>query len=180
MRSRHSPRITLSIIALCLGLGVSPSIATATTVVPVTIEDLARQSEDIALVRVLQRSSHWSGRLIVTDNDTEVLIPFQGTLASHNRVVIRLAGGTVGTVREVIPDAPEMVPGSTYLVFLRGGTDGVRYVSHLTAAVVQVTPRTDGTTLDARLPVGLLSPSPRLDGFIPFETIIPRLRGLSR
>ena len=170
-----------ALLALALALALSaPAASLATTTVAVTVEELARQSDDVALVRVLQRSSRWEGRFIVTDHEVEVLAVSRGALREGSRVVVRLAGGAVGRVAQVIPDAPEMVPGGNYLVFLRGGADGARFVSHMTAAVVPVTVRADRSGLDATVPPTLLTTGPRTGAPEALDPILARVRGAAR
>lgn len=172
-------RRALAAAALALALS-APVTARATTVVPVTVEELTRQSDDVALVRVLQRSSRWEGRFIVTDHEVEVLAVSRGGLTQGDRAVIRLAGGTVGRIGQVIPEAPEMVPGGTYLVFLRGGGDGARFVAHLTAAVVPVSARADRSGLDAAVPPTLLTTGPRTGAPEPLEPLLTRVQAVAR
>ena len=57
---------------LALALSVAPMAARATTVVPVTAEELTQRSDEVVLATVRASSSRWERGLIVTDHELTV------------------------------------------------------------------------------------------------------------
>lgn len=124
-------------LALAAALAL-PAASYATTVHPVSVAELTRGSDDVVLATVRRSMSHWEEGFIVTDHEIEVVSALKGRLASRALVMVRLAGGTVGSISQMIPEAPSLEVGRTYVLFLAGGVSTVRYLAHLTAAVVPV------------------------------------------
>jgi hypothetical protein len=122
-------------------------VATATTVVPVTVETLARRSDAVLVVTPRSATPQWVGGTIVTDYDLEVQNVVQGTLSSGAHVTLRTPGGVVGRIGQQIPGVPSLETGRPYLVFLARDRDGsgLYFLAHLTAAVLPVVAAPDGT-----------------------------------
>jgi hypothetical protein len=129
-------RALLAVLALAPALAARP--AHATTVVPVTVEDLARRADEMVVATPRAARAFWLGSHIVTDVELEVQTTARGTLAPRARVTVRLPGGVVGRLGQVVPGVPELAISRPYLVFLTraGDVPGIFYLAHLTAAVL--------------------------------------------
>lgn len=112
--------------------------ARATVVVPVTAEALTRRSDDVVIATVRRSSSQWDGGHIVTDHEVDVLTALKGRLPPRSLVLVRTPGGVVGGIGQYIPGAPSLEQGRSYVLFLSGGVGSVRYLAHLTAAVMAI------------------------------------------
>jgi len=119
-------------------LGLAPAAASATTIVPITTEELTRRSDEVLVATVRASTSRWEHGLIVTDHELLVEASIRGRTLVRSTVFVRTPGGVVGRIAQTIPDAPMLEVGRSYLFFLSGGVGQVRYLAHLTAAVVPV------------------------------------------
>lgn len=126
--------------------------AGATTIVPVTLEELTRRSELVVLGTVREVSSRWRGRFIVTDCGVSVDLSLKGELAVGERVGVRVAGGEVDGIGQMIPDAPMPERGASYVFFLQGREEGMRLLAHMTAAALPVTLGPDGAMVVGTAP----------------------------
>lgn len=169
--------------ALALLVGLAPVAARATTVVPVTTEELAQRSDDVVVATVVRSASRWEQGLIVTDHELVVDAAVRGGALPRSTVFVRTPGGTVGRVAQVIPDAPSLEVGRSYVFFLSGGVGTVRYLAHLTAAVVPVE-ATAGGALVARPSTALLTGAPRASAAppapVPLPAMLDRVRSVPR
>lgn len=145
-------RAALALVAVLL----APAAARATTVIPVTTEELTRRSDEVIVATVRASTSRWDGGLIVTDHELVVGATVRGDAPPGATVFVRTPGGTVGRLAQVVPDAPTLEVGSTYVFFLAGGVGRVRFLAHLTAAVVPVR-AAPGVGLVAQPPSSLLT-----------------------
>jgi len=131
------PTLRAAVVAMALTL--APSLAPAVTARRVSVTELTRASDDVVVGTVRRSVSRWEGRFIVTDHEVELGAVLKGRLAPRAVVVVRVAGGVVGRIGQQVPGAPSLADGGTYLLFLAGGVSDVRYLAHMTAAVVPVT-----------------------------------------
>ena len=143
-----SRRVLFALIASAtISLDPLPRSAHATTVVPVTIETLARRADEVLIVTPRHATSAWFGRVIDTDYDLEVQTVVRGASVAGAHVTLRAPGGVVGSIGQQIPGVPALEINRPYVVFLSRASDvpGVFYLTHLTAAVLPVTAASDGT-----------------------------------
>lgn len=142
----RSMRVRSWILLVVLGL-VVPAVAWATTVVPVTVEELARRADEVVIATPRASRSQWIGGLIFTDVDVEVHATLRGALAPGSRVMLRIPGGVVGQIGQQVPGVPELDPGQPYVMFLSRAPDrvGMYYLAHLTAAVMRLANTSGGT-----------------------------------
>lgn len=122
------------LLAGALALG-APGVG-ATTVVPVTVEALTRQSDEVIVASVMHATSRWQGGMIVTDHTLRVAAVFKGAVALQSELVVTVAGGVVGRVAQHVAEVPVPVVGQSYVWFVQRGEGGARYLAHMTAAVV--------------------------------------------
>ncbi len=161
-------------LALTLGLCLSSTGSTilyapaveATTVVAVTVEQLTSQSDVVLVARVGTSHSQWRGRVITTDVDLVVNHSLKGGLLPGAHLTLRLPGGDVGNISQVLHGAPSVQQDETVVVFLRRAPEAnipVFYLTHLTASVLRtsiapgqgtvlVQPSAEGMTLSS--PIG--------------------------
>jgi len=125
-------------------LGLAPAAASATTVVPITTEELTRRSDEVLVATVRASTSRWERGLIVTDHELVVEASIRGRAVVRSTIFVRTPGGVVGRIAQAVPDAPMLELNRSYLFFLSGGVGQVRYLAHLTAAVVPVEATTRG------------------------------------
>jgi hypothetical protein len=144
---------------LLAALTLTPGLASALTTRRVTLAELTRTSDDVVLGTVRRSVGRWEGNFIVTDHEVELHAVLKGRLSPRSVVLLRVAGGEVGRIGQHIPGAPSLEVGATYLLFLSGGLANVRYLAHMTAAVVPMTLDASGT-LQARAPESLALGAP--------------------
>jgi hypothetical protein len=143
-------------IFLAIFLGVVP-MAHATSSRPTDVAELTRTSDEVIIGTVRRSHSLWDEGFIVTDHELEVLAAIKGRAPIRSTMVVRVAGGVVGRIGQTIPGAPTLQDGRTYVLFLAGGVSNIRYLAHMTAAVVPVTADAQGrvqATLPETLYVG--------------------------
>lgn len=153
-----------------LGLLIRRLPAGATTVVPITLDALTQRSELVLLGTVRGAVSQWSGRFIVTDCEVEAEVVLKGELAVHARVPVRVAGGEVDGIGQMIPDAPMPERGQTYVFFLQGREEGRRLLAHMTAAVLPITLDPGGEMLIGSAP-GLVTARSGTRGLAPMPSM---------
>src|SRR5680860_106244 len=108
------------LIALCLGLlllvVIAAPQAAATTVVPLSLDELVEAADSIAVVRVSSSAPREKAGEIETAADLRVLRILKGNAADARRALT--PGGTLGGRTMVVPGAPELRPGEKALLFL--------------------------------------------------------------
>jgi hypothetical protein len=145
-RVRSSRRLAALVVASALVF--APLRAQATTVVPITVEALARRADDVLVVTPRSATSHWMGREIVTDYDLVVESVIRGNLQPGAHVTLRAPGGVVDRIGQQVPGVMRLETGRPYLVFLSRAEDGavgIHYLTHLTASILPLTAESDGT-----------------------------------
>jgi hypothetical protein len=159
------PMLAASALLLC----VHPPAASATTVVPITLEALAQRSDAVIVARVLEArvfARNRAGRVrLSTDVTLEVSACLRGALRPRQRVTLRLPGGATSTVVEEVIGVPELHTGDTVLAFLSSARDHdptLFYLAHLTAALAALSVDARGEVVVARAPEGaIVSGEPR-------------------
>lgn len=160
--------------ALAVALALTPSLAPAITARRVSVPELTRSSDDVVVGTVRRSVSRWEGRFIVTDHEVVLSAVLKGRLSPRATVVVRVAGGVVGRIGQHVPGAPSLEDGATYLLFLAGGVSDVRYLAHMTAAVVPVTVDATGT-VQARAPESMTAGA----ATIPLERLAGAVRAVT-
>ena len=123
VRTAVRARLARAFFSLLLLLVPLARDLSASTVIPLTLGDLVRESEAIVVTSVVSAQSRWldaSHRVIVTDCrvtvDDAVAGPAPGTT-----VVLTFWGGTIGTESQAIAGMPIPRAGERFLMFLRRG-----------------------------------------------------------
>ncbi|MBI2205680.1 MAG: matrixin family metalloprotease [Candidatus Rokubacteria bacterium] len=129
MHTYGAPVAAVILVGLCV-LYAGP--ATATTVVPLSDERLARDAVAIAIGEVAAIDTYWDAprRQIFTVIRLAIGEWLKGDLATP-QVTLRLPGGSLGGARAWIEGSPEFRRGERVLVFLGTNADGTLRVAHL-------------------------------------------------
>jgi hypothetical protein len=169
----HAAALTAT---LALAALATPA-AHATTVVPTTVEDLARRSDEVFVATPRAAQSHWLGHRIVTDYDLEVQTTVRGALASGAHVTLRLPGGVVGRVGQQVPGVLAPETGRAYMFFVQRAPDvpDTYYVTHLTASVLPLAVAPSGAVTVMPAPEGMVVPraNPTGGDATPVTTMAP-------
>jgi hypothetical protein len=105
-----------------LGLALSLAAAApaaATTVLPATVEELARASDAVVRGVVESRATRPAagGRLLYTFVEVRTAELWRG--AAAGRVTVRVPGGARGRIAQRVAGAPALAPGDEVVLFLR-------------------------------------------------------------
>ena len=115
-----------SLAAVLMAVLAAP--AGATTLIRMSLEDLVAANSRIVVGEVVDLRSYWNhdGSLILTDVRFSATDTFKGQ--GDMDITITLPGGTIGDQTNVMVGAAELVPGESYVLFLRqiGLPGGVR------------------------------------------------------
>lgn len=106
-----------ALAALAAALAGAP--AGATTLIRMGLEDLVASNAVVVVGEILEAESRWNedASFIVTDVQLAVHEVVKGRL-SEKEVTITLPGGRIGNRTHVVVGAAELVPGSSYVLFL--------------------------------------------------------------
>jgi len=112
----------VSLLCITLVIGLAPPVGAS--VMPLTVEEMAKLSDRIVLVRTVETESHWTGAdaargpayQIETTVRLEVLNAIKGTAGSDLTLV--LPGGKVGDLTLSLDSVPAFLPGETSILFL--------------------------------------------------------------
>jgi hypothetical protein len=97
-------------------LAMSAAVTSATPLVRIPFEDLARQSTAVARLRCIGSQSHWDGRETWTETRFEVLELDKGLLSGL--VSVRMVGGRAGHLHSRVEGVPSFRPGEEVYLFL--------------------------------------------------------------
>ncbi len=105
------------LLALCCVLIVAS--AWATTVIPQTIEQLARNSSDVVEAQAIETHPEWNaeGKIIYTVTRFKVMKGLKGSAPSE--VVVRQMGGSLGGVTQKVAGIRHFTVGQQAVLFLR-------------------------------------------------------------
>lgn len=106
--------------SLFVGLSL-PRAGLATVVVPMTIEDMTKESECVVRGRVVSSESAWDREhsKIYTSTEVTVLDPIHVTSGVPTKVVVRTLGGEVGSIGMKVAGTERFVLNEEVLLFLR-------------------------------------------------------------
>lgn len=120
-RRSHFVVVATAVIMLLVG-----STAFATSVLKMSLRDLAKNSDSIVLARVEDESARYdANKEIYTYITLRVLDPVKGMKAEHGKkatahemITIRQIGGVVGNIASIVPGMPKFTKGEEVVVFL--------------------------------------------------------------
>lgn len=150
----HRTLAPFALVALALTLGLAIP-AAATTIVPVSDEDLALSSQVIVEGRVVAADGSWDAErsavfTYVTFDVTRVL---KGDVAV-GRIVIKQRGGAAADGLTVVFGAPTWEPGTDMLLYLTQNEDGTLRVAHLSLGSFHVVADAAGRRFVVRAAAG--------------------------
>lgn len=115
----------------------------ASVVVPMTLEQLAREARVIVDARVM--SVHVTGDTGRLERVVSLRVLSRWKGEADDVVHVRLPGGTLGRTATLVPGAPTMRDAERFVLFLDDAPRGGYYVLGLYQGAWRVTPSTDGT-----------------------------------
>jgi hypothetical protein len=120
------------------------SMAHATIMLRRSVDDLARESDVVAVATAGASHASWVGGHIVTDVALQVERTMRGVTESAT-VTLRLPGGIIGDVGQRVEGAATLNAGARYVVFLHRETPG-RYVTvAMSQGVLPIAASSDGS-----------------------------------
>jgi hypothetical protein len=127
-------RLVLTLV-ICCGWALP---AVATTVVPLSFEQLVNESSSVVYGRVTEVRSQWTDdrRFIESIVSIEILKGMKG--GARNTVSITVPGGQVGRYLNVIPGAPVFTTGDLAVFFLTAHGPRLPVTTGLTQGVYRV------------------------------------------
>lgn len=97
---------------------MGPGTANATTVLKLSMKDLARKSDAVVVARVEDAVARYdTDKEIYTYITLKVLDPVKGS-RKDDLITIRQLGGTVGQIASIVPGMPTFAKGEEVVVFL--------------------------------------------------------------
>ncbi len=105
-------------ILFIMGLALAALVANATTLVPLSFNELAQQSVAVARLRCLNSETLWDRGEIWTDTHFEVVERHKGAL--QNTVTVRTLGGRSGNFHSHVDGVPAFRTGEEVYLFLWG------------------------------------------------------------
>lgn len=111
----QAPRIgAVLLLVAAFGAGA----ASATTMVPESLENLATLSDAVVHATTLDTHAEWRGRMIVTVVHVRVSEALLGRVSAGEQLAVIAPGGTVGDRQLIVDGAPRFAPGEDVVVFL--------------------------------------------------------------
>jgi hypothetical protein len=124
-------RRLLSLALLIAAVGLN-----AATLIQLSLDDMIVQSTSIVRGRVGTGYTAFSGGVIYTHYSVQVLEQLKGTGAGV--VDVAVPGGALNGLQQTFSGAPELRPGSEYVLFLWTGKSGTTQVIGLTQGLFSV------------------------------------------
>jgi len=115
MRMQSSSSISFRTIAFAFALIITFASGARATTVPLTFDEIVTKSDVVARVTVVEASSRWVGRRIITFHELRVDEVLHGATASRT-VTLAVPGGVVDGIGQRVFGAPELRKGSSYVL----------------------------------------------------------------
>jgi hypothetical protein len=128
-------RRNVSIVMISLWLAIP---GYATTVVPLTFEQLVNESQSVVYGRVSDVRAQWTAdrRFIESVVTIEILHGIKGS--ARESIAFTVPGGQVGRYLNVIPGAPSFAPGDMAVFFLKARGAQLPVTTGLTQGIYRV------------------------------------------
>jgi hypothetical protein len=139
---RKLPALAVALLVLAFGAG-------ATTLVHMSLEDMAAAASVVARVRCLGNDARWENGQIWTFTSFEVMETLKGS--APRLITVRLIGGQVAHLRMRVEAVPRFAPGEEAYLFLEPSPLGELTVTSWaqgTFRVRQVSPKVEMVTQD--------------------------------
>jgi hypothetical protein len=135
-------RVLAGIVAFC-------SVAAATTLQQLTIDQMIQQSTAIVRVKVTGSAPVARGSVIYTQYQFTLLETLKsgqnGTFSA-----VSVPGGAMGTIRQMVAGAPSLASGQEYVIFLWTSKSGLTQVIGLSQGLFTVLQDSAGTSVLVR------------------------------
>lgn len=140
-------RLPVRIALFSLACLLAHSVAHATTLVRLSLDQLATGANAVARVRCLSVESHWEGGSIWTITTAEVVEVMKGN--PPHQILVRLPGGRVGHFTASVDGAPRFHPGDEAVLFLSDSPAGGYAVAGWAEGTFRISrdPRTGAETV---------------------------------
>ncbi len=140
---RHRPALTYAIVLLASTLFVSLFPAGALAAKPASLYDLSTRNSTILTGKVVDSHSYWNsdGSWIVTDYRVSPGQVIKGAVMEQE-LILTMIGGRVGETTVLIPGAPLLEIGKSYLLFVNEmdlpGAAGAKTLTNHTQSVFDI------------------------------------------
>lgn len=140
--TRRMPRsfraVLLSAVSLCLICGLAVRPARATTVAPLSFEELVRQSSSVVYARVIDVQGQWSDdrRRIDSLVTVAVIKGLKGSATAE--LTLTVPGGQIGRYLNLMPGAPSFARGDLAVLFLTASGPRLPVTTGFTQGIYRV------------------------------------------
>ena len=125
IRSRVIQSFCLAVLATCC----SASIAMATTLVRLSLEQMSQASTAIVRGRATRQDTYWNPQHTQVVTDTTIAVESVVKGQPPRTLVVEQPGGTIGNFHEYVAGTVRFRPEASYLLFLEPAGDGpARYL----------------------------------------------------
>ena len=131
--------LTLAILA------ATTTVSQATTLERLSMNDMTDKSHVVVRATVLSSGAEYTNGSVTTHYHLSVSEVWKGAFSSQFDLFV--PGGRAGGIRELVPGAPVLAPGSEYVVFLWIGPSGRPQIIGLSQGLFNVTKDAAGTML---------------------------------
>jgi len=137
-RRRIRRRLGVPALGLTLALTLTPSMLSASIVVPATLDELSTEADLVVHGRVagVETRQAPETRRVERVVTIDVLRSLKGSAEGH--VFVVLPGGTYGRYRTIVPGVPELTAGEEVVLFLRTSAAGVPQLVGLSQGLLRV------------------------------------------
>ena len=127
------------------------SVASATTLVQLTMNQMTQQATAIVRATVTGSTTSRTGSTIYTHYALQVTETLKGTAPGE----VALPGGVANGLRQSFPGVPQLRTGAEYVLFLwQSPSTGIIHIVGLSQGLFQVSTQSDGTIQAVRARIG--------------------------
>lgn len=145
-------RYILGLPALAILAGLAgATVARATTLEKLTLDEMIARSTSIVRGKVIESGGEIFSGMVFTRYRVQISEVWKpGIGIAGSQVDVFVPGGIAGRVRQTVPGAPALDPGTDYVLFLWQGRSGRSQVIGLSQGLFTVRQNADGQTLMER------------------------------
>ena len=173
----RAPRSLVTALTVSLVLVALAPAARATIMLPLSLEDLTRQSAAVVRARVVDQSAAWDEghQRIYTRTTLQPIDPIHQTAKLPGQLVVRSLGGEVGEVGMQVAGTPSFTLGEEVLVFLRAdpGAPALFQVVGMAQGKYHIEHEAKGRVIAVPSVEGLAFAKPGADGVIRVDPSVP-------
>jgi hypothetical protein len=161
---------------LLSGLLLSASLASATIVRSMSLDEMTRTADVVIRATVENRASNWNDERtrIYTITTLRVAHTLKGPVSVGEQIRIRQIGGSVGEITQMVSGNARFTHGEEVLVFLdRDAVQGLHYVIGMAQGKYTVNRRTTPPTVERNVHGMTIMPRPGQAALVPSVSIAP-------